>query len=299
MGPVLRDRVERNARWQIASARCLAIASVSALALAVGASSANASVTVGQIAPSTPTPTCASPVDRVQLPVIDGNSYVVPANGTITSWSTNAGTSAGELKMKVFRKVAGSVDTYTVVGHDGPRTLAVSSVNTFASSVAVKTGDVLGLNSFSGLPNCSFVATGDSYLRTPAPGGDLGDGASGSFSETVADRRLNISAVLDPSNTLTFGQLVRNKKKGTATLTVNVPNAGQLDYSGTSIKIAETAAVKTVTAAGPLKFRIKATGKKKRKLNETGKVKVKPRFTFTPTGGTARTQSRKLKLKKL
>jgi hypothetical protein len=273
-------------------------ASLVTLLLAASASPAAALVTVGQIAPSTPTPTCASPVDRVQLPVIDGNSYVVPANGTITSWSTNAGTSAGELKMKVFRKVAGTVDTYTVVGHDGPRTLTLSSINTFASSVAVKAGDVLGLNSFSGTPNCSFVAPGDSYLRLPGAGGDLANGESGSFSETVTDRRLNISAVLDPSNTLTFSKVVRNKKKGTATLTANIPNPGQLDYSGTGLKIAEKSAVKTVTAAGPVKFLIKAKGKKRGKLNETGKVKVVPKFTFTPTGGIARTQSTKVKLRK-
>ena len=52
----------------------------------------------------------------------------------------------------------------------------------------------------------------------------------------------------------------------------------------------------TVTAPGAVELLIKARGKKKRKLNETGKVK--PNVTFTPTGGDPSTQSRKLKLKK-
>jgi hypothetical protein len=280
-------------------ARTIPVAVLAVMALMAAPSAASASLTVGQIAPTTPTPTCASPVDRLQPTVSAGTTYIVPANGTITSWSTNAGTDSGQLKMKIFRKVSG--DTYSAVGHDGPRDLTPSTINTFSTSVTAKAGDLLGLNSFSGTPNCSFAVTGDSYLRAPpAPttGGDLADGESATFTDPVLDRRLNISAVLDPTNTLTFGQVVRNKKKGTATLTVDVPNPGQLDYSGTGIKIAETAAVKTVTAAGPVNFKIKATGKKKKKLNQKGKVKVQPQFTFIPTGGTARTQSSKLKLKK-
>ena len=39
-------------------------------------------------------------------------------------------------------------------------------------------------------------------------------------------------------------------------------------------------------------------GKKKRKLNETGKVKLNVAITYTPTGGVPSTQSLKVKLKK-
>ncbi len=41
---------------------------------------------------------------------------------------------------------------------------------------------------------------------------------------------------------------------------------------------------------------IKAKGKKKRKLNSTGKVKVKPKITYTPAGGRPITSSVKVKL---
>ena len=43
---------------------------------------------------------------------------------------------------------------------------------------------------------------------------------------------------------------------------------------------------------------IKAKGKKQKTLNETGKVTVTPKVTYTPTGGDASTQSVKVKLKK-
>jgi hypothetical protein len=253
-------------------------------------------VTVGQIAPDANAPRmCASPFDRVQPTVTGGSSYVMPANGIITSWSTSiSADGGGQLKLKIFRQVAGSI--YMAVGHDGPRDLTLSAVNTFATSVPVRVGDLLGLNSFTGTPDCSFLLTGESYLRVP---GDLADGESAAFGDPTVDRRLNVSAVLDPSNTLAFGRVVRNKKKGTATITVTVPNPGELTGSGKGVKVASTAVIsKTVTAPGNVKLTIKAKGKKKRRLNETGKVKVKPKITYTPTGGDPRTQSRRLKLKK-
>jgi hypothetical protein len=43
---------------------------------------------------------------------------------------------------------------------------------------------------------------------------------------------------------------------------------------------------------------IRAKGKKKRKLNETGGVTVTPSITYKPTSGDARTQTIKLKLRK-
>jgi hypothetical protein len=275
---------------------CLAAAGLLVVPLLDSDAPAGAAVTVGQVAPATPATNCEAPVDRVQPTVSSGTSYVIPANGTITSWSTNAGGVAGELKLKVFHPVTGT--TFTATAQDGPRNLTLNTLNTFTTNVAVKAGDLLGLNSFSGATSCSFEFTGDSYLRT-AGTSDLENGQSSDFPSAVADRRLNISAVLEPTNTLTFGAVVRNRKKGNATLPVEVPNKGQLDFvAGTGAKVVETAATKTVTAPGTVKFKIKAKGKKRAKLNDTGKVKVRPTFTFTPTGGTPNTQSIKVKLRK-
>ena len=50
--------------------------------------------------------------------------------------------------------------------------------------------------------------------------------------------------------------------------------------------------------AGAAQLLIKAKGKKKRKLNETGKVKLNVAITFTPTGGDPSEQSLKVRLKK-
>jgi len=267
------------------------------LLMAVTASPSAALVTVGQVPAAAPGTNCIAPVDRVQPTVTSGTSYAVPANGKITSWSTFAGALIGSLKLKVYRPVAGAANTYTVVGQDTPRTLTVNTLNTFTSNITVQKDDLVGLNSTTGNTSCIFEAIGDRYFRSVGPS-DTANGGLVALANPIADSRLNISAVLDPTNSVTFGGVSRNKKKGTATLTVNVPNAGQLSTSGTGLKVAETAVDKTLTAAGTVKFKLKAKGKKLQKLNDTGKVKVNPKFTFTPTGGTATTTSTKVKLKK-
>ena len=43
---------------------------------------------------------------------------------------------------------------------------------------------------------------------------------------------------------------------------------------------------------------VKATGKKRKKLNKTGKVKLSVAVTYTPTNGDPGTESVKVKLKK-
>jgi hypothetical protein len=107
-----------------------------------------------------------------------------------------------------------------------------------------------------------------------------------------------------PYDEFSLGKLKRNKRKGTAKLTVNVPGPGELSLSGNGVKPqrpqagSRSAYRKPVAAAGQVQLKIKATGKKRKKLNHTGKVKLKIKVTYTPTTGSAQSRSKKLKLKK-
>jgi hypothetical protein len=258
-------------------------------------------VTIGQT--GTPGPgLCSDPYDWVQVTVASGNAYVVPTTGgisawTVISWSTQAGAGGGRLTMKIYRPLGGTI--YGVVGHDGPRSLLGGAFNTFTTSIAVKAGDVLGSStpSDSGFPACSFSAPGDLILYRE---GDLADGQSGTFPNSTPDTRLDVSAVITPTNAFTLDKAKLNKKKGTATLAIDVPNPGELTGSGKGVKVAGAAGavISKSVPAGPAQLLIKAKGKKKKKLNETGKVKLNVAVTYTPTGGDPATQSRKLKLKK-
>jgi hypothetical protein len=274
-------------------AALLSLGALAALSLTIGASPARASVTIGQLAEPN-AGNCDAGVDFVQLGVSSGNQYVVPGNGTITSWTVEPAGDRGTLTMKIFRKL-GDPPRFQVVGHAGPQTRTLGGVagNTFPANVRVRPGDLLGLHTVTATP-CAFKDPGG---RPAVFSGDLADGEAATFG-LEAEFDLDIQAVFVPDNTFSLGGTTRNKKKGTATLTVNVPNPGELTGSGKDVKVAGAAVIsKTVTAPGDVKLTIRAKGRKKRKLNDTGKVKVNPKITYTPTGGDPSTQSKRLKLK--
>jgi hypothetical protein len=268
---------------------------VAALLLVAGATPAPA-VTIGQLAP-TPTSECEGQFDLLQPTVSSGNAYVVPSTGgvtswTVTSWSTNAVTDPSQtMTMKIFRKVADPA-TFMVVGHEGPHTL-VAGVNTFPVNLRVRAGDVLGAHFLGNIGACVFDAPGEEFLLADI---DLADGESGAFG-SLFDQRLNAAADLTPTSDFTLGKL-KKKPNGTAVLNVNVPNPGELRVSGKGVKASADAVFAKLVAAGTAKLVIRAKGKKRAKLNDTGKATVKPKISFTPTGGTASVESRKVKLRR-
>jgi hypothetical protein len=173
------------------------LAALAALALS---SSAVAQVTVGQIAP-TPNPevNCiygGDPYDEFQTSVAAGASYVVPAAGVLTSWSTNAGSGAGQVfGFKIFRPLAPSV--HQVVAHDGPRPLAPSALNTFPVNIPVQAGDVIGI-SFPPLapPTACAFATLSPADQIVYREGNLADGDIFTPESGYSGSRLNLSATL-------------------------------------------------------------------------------------------------------
>ncbi|HWC09547.1 MAG TPA: hypothetical protein VG458_10885 [Solirubrobacterales bacterium] len=160
------------------------------------------------------------------------------------------------------------------------------------------TGCVAGLD--SAIPG----ATVNPYGVAVESGGTVlvaeeGGGMGNSFARierfgTVPDPPAPPAPPATPSNEFKFGKLKLNKKAGTATLTINVPGAGSAVVKGTGIKKAKKAA----KAAGKLSLPVKLSGKAKKKLGEKGKATVTAKVTFTPSGGAALTQKRKLTLKK-
>jgi hypothetical protein len=219
----------------------------------------------------------------------------------VSSWSTNARPGEGQqmLKFKVFRRL--DPTTFTATAHDGPRPLAPGQLNTFPVSLQVHPGDFIGLNSANAaeVSNACFYPTsqnGDVYGRT----GDLSDGDNGTFAGGPVMARINVSAVVEPSNQVTLGRLIRNIRKGTATEKVVVPNPGFLSISGNGVRKSAIGSVRpiVVTSAGTIKVPIRAKGKKLKRLNAKGAVKVAPTITFTPTDGTPRSVALRVKLLK-
>lgn len=183
-----------------AEIRGLGALGIAVCALAATATAANA-VTIGQLAPGSPPVATAisSPFDFIQATVTSGTSYVVPAGGSeITSWSTNAAAGAGQqLKFKVFRPISSS--QWTVVGTD-LEALTGGVVNTFAVSIPVQPGDVIGLddgNASNSVPNAADF--GSAVTGMLSGNGDLATGSTGSFYPT--DGQANVTAQVTGSST--------------------------------------------------------------------------------------------------
>jgi hypothetical protein len=89
-----------------------------------------------------------------------------------------------------------------------------------------------------------------------------------------------------PPNSFTLGSVVRNKRRGTALLPVQVPGPGTLTLSGRGVK-AKTAsgsgAQTSVDAAGTVTLAVKPKGKVKRKLLDRHKARVRLNVTFAPS----------------
>jgi YVTN family beta-propeller protein len=93
-------------------------------------------------------------------------------------------------------------------------------------------------------------------------------------------------------NNFTFGKLKRNPKNGTAKLQVKVPAAGKLVLSGKNLKKATRKASKKSTLVLPIKPKGKLAGE----LAANGKVKLKIKVKFSPTGGKPKTKGKSVKL---
>ena len=99
-----------------------------------------------------------------------------------------------------------------------------------------------------------------------------------------------------PPNTfsLSGSKLKLNKKRGTATLTLTLPDAGSLLLSGKGLR---KVSGKSNGAGSSVPLLIKPVGKAKKKERRHHRLKVRFSVTFTPNGGTANTQSEKVTLK--
>jgi hypothetical protein len=107
-----------------------------------------------------------------------------------------------------------------------------------------------------------------------------------------------------PSNAISFGRLQRNRRRGTARLTVIVPGPGTLTLAGSGL-VSQAArdaraagSTTTSVTGGPVVLLLRAKGRARRKLERSGKVGLSVTVTFAPLGGTPAQATRSIKLRK-
>ena len=222
----------------------------------------------------------------------------------------SAGTGAGELKRPVALAPAGPGAFYVSDG-DLDR---VSEYSTTAGFVRAFGAGVLDAgDAFQECTSATGCMAGRMFTSVPgaisAPFGMAADCrgalhvAEGTSTNTRIERFGEAGTPLcvppspppagTPSNRFKLGKLKLNRRKGTATLTVIVPGPGKVTLKGRRVRRATAIARR----AGSVRLLIRAVGAAKRTLARTGTVKLKALVTFAPTGGTALTRPRTVRLK--
>jgi hypothetical protein len=276
---------------------CLALSAVVAtLLLAAGAPPAGAMVTIGSnlarvpnsSANFDPRPTfsnLSSASDR-QAP----GGLASPVNGTVVRWGIRVGDSTRATNLLVIRPLGGGY--FTGAGTSASVVPPINSTTFYKAQLPIRIGDYIGIDCCSsGAPGAEFFVTGPAIRYEWQA--SLADGGPGRPPTSTDLYEVAVNAEI--TSTFTVEAVTHNKKKGTATLTITVAHAGELTGAGKGVKVAFIS--KPVTGPASVQFLVKANSKKKKmKLNSTGKVKVKPKITYTPTGGESVTRSVGVKL---
>ena len=132
------------------------------------------------------------------------------------------------------------------------------------------------------------------HAQRHAHGDRLGGGTD------TATTSVDVQPGPPPSHHFDFGKPKRDKKKGTAKLPVKLPGQGKVKLEGKGLVKQSKAAPRSIQVdeAGTVKLLVKAKNNKKHKLKKHGKVTVKADVTYTPTGGTVKTKTKTLTLKR-
>jgi hypothetical protein len=122
--------------------------------------------------------------------------------------------------MKVFRQVLGN--TYTVVAQDGPRNLTPSALNTFAVSIPVQAGDLIGVNDqdVETTPNACLFTTESTADIYGAAVGDTPTGGSIALPPILEGYKVNVAATLKPPPTIAAIAPAAGSIKGGAVVTI-------------------------------------------------------------------------------
>ena len=134
----------------------------------------------------------------VQVGSQPSESYVVPFSGVITSWMFVAGPNVGsQIRLKVFRPTTVPTDFLTV--GESPSVAPTPNIaSVFASSIAVKAGDLLGLRIAPGpLTDCGVPTESFDDLLRGATGANPAVGTTASLAIGIPSLRLTIGATVE------------------------------------------------------------------------------------------------------
>jgi hypothetical protein len=226
--------------------------------------------------------------------IIPGQTAMTaPCDGTITRFRLNGVPKPNNrYQLRVIRKNAD--ESFSGTATSAPVAVSTDGVNEYTTSLPISAGETIGLDfdesaEDRGLRWVETPGVGSLYFNAfPADGGsELGTGHSAIYYLYNAD------ITCTPSN-----EFKVIKQKGT-TLTLELASNGTV--TATDAAKGKKKTLKPSSAAGgpgPVQLGLKLNSVAKKTLREKGKVTAKAVLSFTPTGGSASTQTRSFIIKK-
>ena len=311
----------------------LSLASAAALLglIAVNASSAGAAVTVGQT--FTPEQDFGGSGVFIQSGSPD-NSYTIPTDGVITSWSFEAiGSEATPpLKLKVVRHAGG--DDFTTLGDSQLQTPNPGVLNAWPTRIAVKAGDLLahfysdstfGYRSPPGYKTNEISGSPGDPSLDPPPGTTItyeppsasshqhdlavvleSDGDRDDFGDETQDKCLGTPGSFSGCpNTVRIDKL-KQMGETKVKVTASVPGAGTLAVGSPGDKKLASASAKalkavkrtiTGTSQQTVTLTVKLTKSGSGSSPTSGSSRSRLKAVYTPLGGPPGSSIKKKKLK--
>jgi hypothetical protein len=277
---------------------------------------------------------CADQFAYVGPSVAEGPDYVADSAGVVTTYSMMATNELATLRLLVLQPDGGT--NYTVLQKDTDRTQTVqNAVNTQTGiHLPIAAGQTIGLFVPDQAINNGWclLLTGDPLDVFRRFAGEPPLNSSSMWSADNDQVRMNLAATVEPdADRDTFGDETQDNCLGTAGQFDGCPNTvllGKIKQKGTKPKVKAQVTVPgpgTLKAGSPndpalaaasakkslkpviqtftaktqqqVTLTLKLTKSAKRKLADKGKLKLQVKFSFTPTGGPAGSQTAKAKLK--
>jgi hypothetical protein len=177
-----------------------AVVAVSAWALLATAGAQASTITVGSVLPPAFTPTEFTKVKTLfntALPEAGAN-LVSPVNGAIVRWRVQ-GAKGGPFFLRVLRP--NGKGAFEAVGTSPPATPTNEGVQTFATNLRIRSGDMIGIDSTNPTDSIGVAAApGASFAAIVPP---PFEGATVPPSESLAGQEIELSAEVQPEPAIT------------------------------------------------------------------------------------------------
>ena len=205
---------------------------------------------------------------------------VLPARSPVSGVVQSFGIKTSAPEAVTFRLTRFRQATATGAGV-GPSATVPAGLSSVPASVPIEAGDSVGIDTDSTTAlSCGAGLGGGFYLFHPT----LTEGGPFEPADASSSCDLLVNAVVRPENRFRLRGLSRDRDAGTAIQTLDVSNPGRISVTGQGVR----ADAANVRVAGSTTLELAATGAKQRELRRHGTVGLRPTFTFTPQGGTAR-----------